>query len=55
MGIEKDIEKYNAAAVMGWVVIRVTDKMLKVRTLFNGEGAQLVVAAFKLDPNRLTM
>ena len=53
MGIEKDIEKYNAAAIAGWCVIRITDKMLPARTLFFAEAAQLVTAAFKLDPNRL--
>lgn len=28
MGIEKDIEKHNAAVALGWRLIRVTDKML---------------------------
>ncbi len=55
LGIEKDIEKYNAAAIQGWAVIRITDKMLPVRTLFQAEAAQLVTAAFKLDPSRLTL
>lgn len=55
LGIEKDIEKYNAAALQGWCVVRITDKMLPVRTLFYAEAAQLVTAAFKLDPNRLSV
>lgn len=55
LGIEKDIEKYNAAALRGWAVIRITDKMIPVRTLFQAEAAQLVVAAFRLDPNRLSL
>lgn len=28
-GIEKDIEKYNSATLLGWKVIRVTNKMIK--------------------------
>jgi hypothetical protein len=55
LGIEKDIEKYNAAAIQGWAVIRITDKMLRARTLFRDEAAQLVIAAFKLDPARLSI
>ncbi len=55
LGIEKDIEKYNAAAIQGWAVIRITDKMLPVRKLFYAEAAQLVTAAFQLDPNRLSV
>jgi len=54
LGIEKDIEKYNAAAMLGWSVFRVTDKMLKVKTLFVGDAAQLLTGAFHLDPNRLS-
>ncbi len=52
LGIERDIEKGNAAAIQGWAVIRITDKMLKSRTLFHGEAAHLVIEAFKLDPAR---
>lgn len=55
LGIEKDIEKYNSAALAGWCVIRITDKMLPVRKLFQADAAQLVTAAFRLDPNRLTV
>lgn len=29
IGFEKDVEKYNEAAFLGWVVIRVTKGMLK--------------------------
>jgi very-short-patch-repair endonuclease len=28
-GYEKDIEKYNAAALMGWIVLRYTTAMVK--------------------------
>jgi len=28
-GFEKDCEKYNSAAAMGWVILRYTDGMLK--------------------------
>lgn len=55
LGIEKDIEKMNAAVILGWAVVRVTGKMLHARTLFQDEAAQLVTAAFQLDPNRLTV
>lgn len=49
LGIERDIEKYNLAAMNGWAVLRVTDKMLPARTLFQSEAARLVIAAFRLD------
>lgn len=55
MGIEKDIEKYNAASIQGWAVIRITDKMLPARKLFFADAAKLVTAAFRLDPSRLTL
>ncbi len=49
MGIEKDIEKYNAAALEGWLVFRITDKMLPATRLFQAEAYRLVIAAFKID------
>lgn len=52
--IERDVEKNNAAVLLGWSVIRITGKMLNVRTLYSGDAAQLVTAAFKLDPSRLS-
>lgn len=42
IGIERDIEKYNAAALLGWRVIRITGKMLPVRKLFQDEAARLL-------------
>lgn len=40
--IERDIEKSNAAALMGWRIIRITGKMLPVRKLFQDEAARLL-------------
>ena len=34
-GFEKDCEKYNTAAIMGWLVLRVTGKQIK-----SGEAIQ---------------
>lgn len=41
--ITKDIIKYNEAALLGWLVIRVTPKMIET-----GEAMDLLVRAFLL-------
>ncbi|QOR55546.1 MAG: hypothetical protein UMS36scaffold28_36 [Phage 59_13] len=46
LNIERDIEKLNAAALLGWRVIRITGKMLPVRNLFYDEAARLVREAW---------
>jgi len=53
LGIEKDIEKYNLAILRGWRVIRVTGKMMPVRTLFQSEAAMFLRMIFRID-SRLT-
>ena len=45
-GFEGDCEKYNAAALLGWLVIRVTGKMIKV-----GSAQRDVKAAFAYRRN----
>lgn len=40
-GYERDCEKYNAAALAGWMVLRVTTAMLK-----DGRGLALLEQAF---------
>lgn len=44
--IERDIEKLNAAALLGWRVIRITGKMLPAHNLFYDEAARLVREAW---------
>jgi very-short-patch-repair endonuclease len=46
LGIERDIEKYNAATLLGWRILRLTDKMLAKKRL--GETAQLLRSALNL-------
>ncbi len=55
LGIERDIEKYNLAAMNGWRIIRITDKMLRARTLFQDEAATLVQDIFRVEPKAFTM
>jgi G:T-mismatch repair DNA endonuclease (very short patch repair protein) len=40
--IERDIEKHNAAMLLGWKVYRVHGKMLPIRRLFLDEAAKLL-------------
>ena len=42
IGFLKDIEKYNAAAILGWRIIRITGQHVK-----NGEGLKWVMEALK--------
>lgn len=44
-GILRDIEKYNEAAIHGWIVLRVLPEEL---TLENGKAFNLLEQAFKL-------
>jgi very-short-patch-repair endonuclease len=42
VGFEKDAEKYNAAAIDGWAVLRFTRKMIQ-----NGDAADAIKAAIE--------
>src|SRR5258706_14640224 len=44
IGIDPDVEEYNAAALLGWRIIRITGKMLPVRQLFQDEAARILCA-----------
>lgn len=44
-GILRDIEKYNEAAIHGWIVLRVLPEELDLE---NGKAFNLIEAAFKL-------
>ena len=51
VGFEKDCEKYNAAAMAGWRVLRYTGKMINggelyedLEKMFNGHAAEIVKA-----------
>jgi very-short-patch-repair endonuclease len=46
LGIERDIEKYNAATMLGYRILRVTDKMLAQKRL--GELSDLLKEALSL-------
>ena len=41
-GFEKDLEKYNAAALLGWRVLRFTGDMVR-----DGRAIDVIVEAFK--------
>lgn len=41
-GFENDCEKYNQAAILGWLVIRVTTTMIN-----NGSAIKSVIAAYE--------
>lgn len=43
-GVERDAEKYSAAAALGWRVIRLTRSMVE-----SGEGVRLVEQALALE------
>jgi len=55
LGIEKDIEKYNAAALLGWRIIRITGKMLPVRKLFQDEAARILVELVQLPKGQIDL
>ena len=40
--IEKDMEKYNAAAVMGWLVLRGTSEMVTDGRLLDAVGSAIL-------------
>jgi hypothetical protein len=46
-GYERDCEKYNAAALAGWMVLRVTTTMLR-----DGRALTLLQQAFRLSVDR---
>ncbi len=46
-GFEADCEKYNAATVMGWRVLRVTGQMVK-----DGRALRLIELAMSVPLNR---